>query len=91
MLEAQKQAGESSKLATLASTNPAKQESRTLAKQNGMGDGSSMSSGVLQQLWNLILDLAKDVAPGAPANGHANGEHITSCLLTGSCHTLHIF
>jgi hypothetical protein len=85
MIEAQKQAGETSKLATLASTNPAKQESRTLAKQNGLGDGSSMSSGVLQQLWNLILDLAKDVAPAAAANGHANGTCLAACLCGMLC------
>ena len=37
---------------------------RGLATINGEGDGSSVSSSILQRLWPAVLLLAKDVAAG---------------------------
>ena len=43
--------------AYMPSTLPAK-DNKPLARQNGEGDDSSICSGILQRLWQLVLQLA---------------------------------
>jgi hypothetical protein len=73
MVAAQQAAGEASKAAVQATTKAQRSEPRALAKRNGEGDGSSLSSGMLQRLWGRILELAQDCsgggAPPSPAGG----------------------
>ncbi|GLC46380.1 hypothetical protein PLESTF_001845900 [Pleodorina starrii] len=55
-----------------ASTLP-DEESRALARRNGEGDSSSVSSGLIQMLWDKILALATDTTP-APVPAPTGGQ-----------------
>ncbi|KXZ45820.1 hypothetical protein GPECTOR_50g614 [Gonium pectorale] len=55
-----------------ASTMP-EAEARAIARRNGEGDTGSVSSGMIQMLWDRIVALASDTTPAPPAGG-AGGQ-----------------
>ncbi|GLI61512.1 hypothetical protein VaNZ11_003892 [Volvox africanus] len=66
LLARQAAARKEAELAMQATTLP-DAENRALARRNGEGDSSSVSSGIIQMLWEKILALATDTTP-APAS-----------------------
>ncbi|GIL54451.1 hypothetical protein Vafri_9964 [Volvox africanus] len=66
LLARQAAARKEAELAMQATTLP-DAENRALARRNGEGDSSSVSSGIVQMLWEKILALATDTTP-APAS-----------------------
>ncbi|GIM15780.1 hypothetical protein Vretimale_18490 [Volvox reticuliferus] len=62
LLARQVAARQEAELAQQATTLP-DAENRALARRNGEGDNSSVSSGIVQMLWEKILALATDTTP----------------------------
>eukprot|EP00798_Chlamydomonas_sp_ICE-L_P003395 gene3395-13435_t len=69
MFSRQRVAEEIERQSAGASTLPAAAP-KALSRINGEGDGTSISGSILQQVWPLILALAKDV-PGPPPKSQA--------------------
>jgi hypothetical protein len=58
--------------ANVPSTLPAK-DNKPLARQNGEGDDSSIASGILQRLWQLVLQLATQAPEPSLISGVMGG------------------